>query len=255
MSELMSVTNFIDELLSVRDFDRDVSNNGLQVEASSEVKKIGFAVDGCLETFMQAIENNCDLLVVHHGISWGSSLKRISGMDAKRIKALFCNGLSLYAAHLPLDAHPNCGNNVQLCKMLNVKNLKSFAQYAGYEIGFHGILQEPKSLGDFVKLVEDQLGTKCAIIGDSNLEKKISTVGIVSGGAADEMADAAKLGLDVYLTGEVAHQHIHTAKELNQTVIAAGHYCTETVGVKQLMKIVAENFAVECIFIDNPTGY
>ena len=249
---LKTLVEFLDETLGTANFGNDGSNNGLQVEASTEVSKIGFAVDGCLESFERASLLGCDLIVVHHGISWGGSLKRIVGIDAKRIKVLFSNELSLYASHLPLDAHPTLGHNAVICQQLGLTDVHPFAEYAGYKIGFYGSLPEAVTLDALKNKLNTILDTTSISLGENDLIRKI---GVVSGGAADEISDAAKEGLDAFVTGEFVHQHVHLVQELGIPLIAAGHYKTEVPGVKALATLLEENFAVETVFIDLPTGY
>lgn len=254
MSTVNEISDFIDNLLNVEMYSNDPSNNGLQVKASDLVKKIGFGVDASLELFQKAAEDNCDMVVVHHGISWGNGFKKIvDDLTGKRITALFRKNLSLYAVHLPLDADPKYGHNATICRQLKLKNIQPFAEYAGYKIGFHGELETPVKLSELVKNVEQILDTECDVYG-ADPEDIVQKIGVASGGAADELADADKLGLDVYITGEMNHYHVHTAQELSPALITAGHYKTEVPGIKELMRAVTENFNLECKFYDLPTG-
>ena len=252
MVTLRKLVDYLDGFLKTSDFSNDGSNNGLQVEASTEVTKVGFAVDGSLESFKQASYLGCDLLIVHHGISWGGSLKRIVGVDAKRIKLLFDNNLSLYASHLPLDANGTLGHNAIMSAQLELTEVEPFAEYAGYKIGFKGKLPEVLTLEQLKNKLNVILNTQCASIGSGDL---IRSIGVVSGGAADAITEAGREGLDALVTGEFVHQHVHLVQELGIPLIAAGHYKTEVPGIKGLQKLVEEEFEVETLFIDLPTGY
>jgi len=252
MVQLNELVDFLDDFLGTEKFSNDGSNNGLQVEASKQIRKVGFAVDGSLESFKQASYLGCDLLIVHHGISWGGSLKRIVGVDAKRIKLLFDNNLSLYASHLPLDANATLGHNAIICKELALTEVEPFAEYAGYKIGFKGILPEVLTLNKLKEKLNTLLGTDCVSLGSGDL---IRRVGVVSGGAADAITEAEREGLDVLVTGEFVHQHVHLIQELGIPLIAAGHYKTEVPGIKGLQELVEAKFEVETAFIDLPTGY
>ncbi len=252
--KLKKLSNYLNNLLNINNFSKDGSNNGLQVEATDEVKKVGFAVDACMKSFQRAAEENCDLLIVHHGISWGPSLKYLTGLNAKRVGFLFRNNLSLYAAHLPLDAHNELGHNAQIAKRLEITDPKPFAEYAGNDIGFYGQLKEAVSLEQFVETVNSALSTDSIVINPNDSKRTIKSVGIVSGGAADEVVAAAELGLDAYITGEFIHQHYHTINELDIPLIAAGHYKSEVPGIEAVMENLEQEFGIETLFIDIPTG-
>lgn len=254
MTTTKALVTYLDDLLQLKNFTSDGSNNGLQVEASSEIQKVGFAVDASQAFFDLAAEDGCDFLFVHHGISWGGSLKRITGMDANRVGTLFRNNMSLYGAHLPLDAHPEVGHNAVMAKLFDLEGIKPFAKYAGTEIGYYGTLPAPLKMPDLLNKIEEKLGTECTLLCPENPNRLISTLGIVSGGAADCIGDAAALGLDAFLTGEFIHQHYHTVKELDLPLIAGGHYRTECPGVLTVMDKIQKDFGLECKFYDIPTG-
>jgi dinuclear metal center YbgI/SA1388 family protein len=233
---------------------QDASNNGLQVEGHDEVSRVAFAVDGCLEVFERAVEAGADFLMVHHGISWGTGFRTLTGNTAARLRTLFCNGVSLYAVHLPLDAHAEVGNNAVLARQLDLTGVLPFAEYGGIQIGYHGILPDPMSVGDFAEFVAERVETEPTVVdaGPATVER----VGIVSGGGADVIPEAAQLGLDCLLTGEITHQHIHTAREYGINVVAAGHYRTEVWGVQAVMGWLKQTLPeLDCVFLDVPTGF
>jgi len=248
------IVQFLDSLLLDECPCHDDSNNGLQVEGNDEVERIAFAVDGCLEVFQRAVDAEADFLVVHHGISWGNSFRSLTGTTAARLRTLFCNGLSLYGVHLPLDAHPEVGNNAVLARVLDLHDLHPFGQYGGIPIGCHGSLPAGMGLDTFANLVGERLATTPLVldVGRDTIER----VAIVSGGGADLIPEAAKLGLDCLLTGEITHQYVHTARECHLNVVAAGHYQTEIWGVKSLMKWMSDTFPeLDYVFLDVPTGF
>ena len=254
MTTVKEISSFIDDLLNISEFDRDPSNNGLQILASENVTKVGFAVDASLASFTHASEDGCDMLIVHHGISWGGGFKRVvDDMNGRRISYLFNKKLSLYGVHLPLDAHPVYGHNACISEMLNLQNVQEFGQYVGYNIGFSGELPEAMTIEKLVELLNDKLETNCRFYG-ADAGKVVKTVGVVSGGAADDINEADSHNLDVYITGEMNHYHVHSADELVPALITAGHYKTEVPGIKALMQVVSDNFDVECEFYDLPTG-
>lgn len=253
--KLAELAAFLDSELHLADFSGDLSNNGIQVAGGDqEITKAVFAVDAALESIEYAEDVKADFLFVHHGISWGGGFRRITGVDAKRIGLLFSAGITLYAAHLPLDAHPELGNNACLCKILGLKDLTPFCKVDGNFIGFSGSLSRGTAVETLVKKLKTALGDpECNFYGDPELKAK--KIAVVSGGCGDTvLLQAAEAGADLLLTGEFKHQHYHLARELGLSVIAAGHYATETVGVKAVMELVAEKFGIEVEFADCPTG-
>lgn len=232
---------------------QDHSNNGLQVEGQQKIRKIAFAVDACQAVFDQAVQREAQMLIVHHGISWGGGIKRITTCHSRRLKTLFSADISLIAYHLPLDAHPEIGNNAVLANLLDLQGREPFFEYDGEPIGFCGILPRATNVTTLAQLLERELGGRCLILPGKN-KHRLVRVGIVSGGGADAIEDCAKLELDCLITGEVTHQYVHLARELGITVIAGGHYATETTGIKALQQCIAEYFKVSCEFIDYPTG-
>ncbi|MBU3941372.1 MAG: Nif3-like dinuclear metal center hexameric protein [Nanoarchaeota archaeon] len=244
---LKEIVEFLDGELGVKDVE-DSSNNGLQVSGNKEVKKIAFAVDACMEVFEKAKDFN--MIIVHHGISWDDSLKHLTGINYSRVKFLVDNNISLYAAHLPLDKHPKHGNNAELCRIFGLKHIHGFGNYHEQIIGFAG--EKEISLKEFVKEINKKLNIKCKVFDFGN--EKIKNIGVVSGGGSSALNEAIEKSLDCFVTGEIPHHSYQLAKEGKINLIAAGHYSTETLGVKALMNILKEKFKVEVKFIDAPTG-
>ncbi|PIE98698.1 MAG: Nif3-like dinuclear metal center hexameric protein [Treponema sp.] len=236
----------IDEFASI-----DPSQNGLQIaNTGKEIKKIAFAVDACLETVKQAASLNADMLFVHHGIFWGQSPK-IVGVHYDRVREFFNADMALYAVHLPLDAHPVYGNNAGLAARLNLQDIVPFGDWRGVKIGCSGV-----SCGMDIETLVKRLfpdGEKPISVLPFG-KKEIRTVGIISGGASDDLSQAIDAGLDLYITGELKHQAYHEALENKINVIAGGHYQTETVGVKLVAEKLRSETYLETVFIDLPTG-
>jgi len=250
---LKDISCFLDEFLMLDSAPSDSSNNGLQVEAGKEVSKIVLAVDASLDLFERASELGADLAVVHHGISWGPGFRRLTGLTAARLAVLFKNGISLYAAHLPLDAHHVIGHNAVMASKLGLAETAGFAEYDGVEIGVSGSLPETMSVGNFANLAESALGLKLAMFGDES--RGIREVGIVSGGAgSDGIVAAAEKGVDCLVTGDVSHESWHIIRESGIVVASGGHYATETFGLRELERVLTDRFDVKCVFIDIPTG-
>ena len=251
MAKREEIIKFLNKELNIKKI-KDSSRNGLQVKGRNDIKKIAFSVDACMETFEKAKKQGCNLIIVHHGILWKGDRVPKDILN-KRINYLKKNKISLYAAHLPLDLHNKYGNNIELARILNLKNIKKFGDYHGVDIGYKGKFEKPIRSDDIKKILDKKLKTKSFIIPSKN-NKNIKTIGIISGGGDSELPQAIEKKLDCFLTGEPLHFTYHYAKEAGMNLIFAGHYATETVGVKALMPILKEKFGVKTIFIDIPTG-
>ena len=247
---LTSIVRYLNRELRVREIP-DSSRNGLQVRARKKtVAKVGFAVDAAGSTFEKAKRAGVDLIVVHHGLLWKGQ-RDATGLKKQRIAYLKRNGMSLYAAHLPLDLHPIHGNNIQLAHLLHLEDVRTFGRYHGVTIGFQGELPRARTAKELARSLARSIKARCVVLNGG--AKRIRTMGIVSGGGAFALAEAARLSLNCLLIGEGPHHLAHEASELKCTVIVAGHYQTETVGVRALMPIISERFGVKTVFIDNPT--
>ena len=251
--KLKQLVSYLDKELDLAGFAGDHSNNGLQVEGKDEVSHLIFGVDACQELFDIAAEKKADFVFVHHGLSWGGEPRRFTGTVARRLEKLFNAGISLYAAHLPLDAHPVAGNNAQLAEMVGLKERLSFFRYDGVDIGFRGHLADPAP----GKLLAQFLGTKLNVdplfYGDP--EREARHIAIVSGGGGlESLEEAAAKGCDLLITGEFDHVMFHPRQELDVNVIALGHYASETTGPLALMRKVMTDLDLHAEFVDIPTG-
>lgn len=247
---LKKLVPFLDSELGLSEFPADESANGLQVEGKERVRRIGFAVDACGYVFRKCSELEIDFVLVHHGLIWGG-LKSLAGTTRNRIKALLDSGISLYACHLPLDWHPVYGNNARILKILSVRRMGEFGAYHGKKIGCWGRLEKAVSLRDFVRVVDDKLGTKSGFV---DFGKKVRNIGVVSGAGWSALSDAEGSEIDTFLTGEPSHSAYTLAEELGINLIFSGHYATETTGVKAVGDMLARKFGLEVKFIDHPTG-
>ncbi|GIW26431.1 Nif3-like dinuclear metal center hexameric protein [Meiothermus sp.] len=244
------LVRWLDEYLKIREF-KDPSLNGLQVEGKAEVRKIGVSVDAAQVIFDQAAEAQVDFLITHHGLFWGQPFA-IVGYQKKRLERLFLAGISLYTAHLPLDAHPEVGNNAVLARELGLRDLEPFPHPKYGPIGCVGHFSEPRPLAE----VEDRIGELTGmqpLVHKGGLEE-VRRVGIVSGGGAGDVGLAKALGCDLYITGEPSHAHYHEPFELGINVIYAGHYDSETFGVRALAARLEEEFGLPWVFLAHPTG-
>lgn len=252
---LVEINNWFNSFLKKEDFPSDISLNGIQIQnyepESKQIKKIAFAVDACEETAKKAAEAGAHLLFVHHGLFWGGC-QTITGSFYKRISTFIKNDLALCAYHIPLDANNPYGNNWGLAARLGLRNCESFGTWRGMVLGVKGELSEELTINELAERVLRKGVTPRSVL--SLGKEKIKTVGIISGGASDDVADAIEQGLDCYITGEFAHEDYHLAREMGINVIGGGHYETETVGVSLVMEKVEKELGIECIFVDVPTN-
>ena len=240
----------LDDFLVVKGY-KDKSLNGLQVEGAAEVRSVALAVDACMASITRAAEAGAELLIVHHGLFWGTQLPVI-GMHKERLKALLDNDLNLYAAHLPLDAHPEIGNNRVMAELLDLADIEPFGEYAGQTIGWAGNLSSEVARDELSKRIETALGVPTTLHAFGH--ERIRRVAVVSGGAADLAEEAAGAQIDLFITGELTHVHYHLPRELGLNLASAGHYGTEVFGVKALGRHLEKKFSLETCFIDVPTG-
>jgi dinuclear metal center YbgI/SA1388 family protein len=230
----------------------DSSLNGLQVDNDgSEIKKIAFAVDANLETFKQAAACGAGLLFVHHGLFWGDSL-RVTGNHRGRLKFLLDHNICLYGVHLPLDQHPQVGNNAGLAELLGLKDVEPFGLYHGRKIGYKGVLDPAISVEEAVKRIAFMGRPPLGVFPFGSPLNK--TCAVISGGAAREALQAIDEGIDLYVTGEASHDIYPQAQEAGLNMIAGGHYSTEVWGVRRVMEHCVTELSIECAFVDAPTG-
>lgn len=248
LRELVSYTN---DLLET-DLFQDYCPNGLQVEGASEVRKLVAGVTACQALVDKCVEAGADLLLVHHGYFWKGEDPRVTGMKRKRLAALIGADISLLAYHLPLDAHPELGNNAQLAKRLDFDVEGRFGAGAGPKIGYYGTLREPLAAGAFSDRIADRLGRTPLHIAGSR--ESIRRIGWCTGAAQSYIDQAAELGLDAFLSGEVSEQTTHIVRECGIHYFAAGHHATERYGVQALGEHLARHFgcAYSFIDVDNP---
>jgi dinuclear metal center YbgI/SA1388 family protein len=246
--ELKALVDYTRQLLQVERY-ADYCPNGLQLEGGESVKKIVSGVTASMALLESAKNAGADAILVHHGYFWKNEDATIVGLQRNRIKFLLENNISLLAYHLPLDAHPELGNNAQLAQKLGLE-VKSWQGNQGL-VGL-GIFPSTASLKEFSKHVENQLQRTPLVIGDTN--KSIKNVAWCTGGAQGYMQDAIDLGVDLFISGEVSEQTYHLAQESGVAYIAAGHHATERYGVQALGEHLAQHFGInhEYIEIDNP---
>lgn len=244
---LYELENYLDNLLNIKKF-RDYGPNGLQVEGKPEVERIVTGVTASQALLDAAVEAQADAVLVHHGYFWKNEAPVIRGMKKRRIATLLKNDISLFGYHLPLDAHPELGNNAQLAKLLGIENEGVMDEGDLQGVGNIGSVPEPVSLAAFGQQVESVLARKPLLIsGGSHPVRRIAWC---TGGAQGYMQQAFELDADTYLSGEISEHTVHSARENGIHYIAAGHHATERYGIKALGEHLAATFGLNVVFLD-----
>jgi dinuclear metal center YbgI/SA1388 family protein len=244
--QLNQLREFCDEYLKIDEFN-DYCPNGLQVEANSQVEHIVCGVTASQALIEAAIEQGADTLIVHHGYFWKGESQPITGYKGKRISSLIKNNINLLAFHLPLDAHPEIGNNVQLGRIMGWEVSASFGEQ---NLVLEGSLSQAQTLAEISLQIEARLDTKTLSIsaGDHSIQR----IAWCTGAAQGFIEAAAERGVDAFVSGEIAEPTFHLARELGIHYIAAGHHATERYGVQALCKVIADRFGIKQQFIDIP---
>lgn len=250
MIRLQEVTTYLDDLFSVETFkDYPGAYNGLQVENSGAVKKIAAAVDACESVIHQAIGEEASLLIVHHGLLWGG-VSRWKDATYRKMRAVIAGDLAIYSIHLPLDAHPEYGNNALLARSCGFFEYEPFLETFGVPIGVR--IQAKVDRGELLRRVELAVGgpVQFSAGGPAICE----SIGIATGGAGSQVPQVAAEGVDTFITGEGPHWTYTAAEEMGVNLVYAGHYATETFGVKAITQHISDRFEVPWLFIDHPSG-
>jgi dinuclear metal center YbgI/SA1388 family protein len=249
MTPLPDLIAHLDELLDAAAF-ADYGPNGLQVPGAAEVRSVVTGVSASAALFERAAELDADLVLVHHGLFWGEPAGPITPALKRRLKLLFDHDMALAAYHLPLDAHPEIGNNALIARGLGAARTEPFARHRGRSIGVIAHFDPPRGrdrlMADIAALTRRE-----PLVFPAG-PAAVSRLGIVSGSAADDLQEAIELGLDAFVTGEPAERIMSVAQENGVTFAAAGHYATETFGITALGELLAERFGVRHTFIDLP---
>lgn len=248
------VAQFYNDLLNINSFAADPSNNGLQVCGNENkiCRKAAFAVDASLASIEKALQENADILIVHHGLSWGGGIRRWNGTTGKRFAAMFQGDLSLYAMHLPLDAHSVHGNNARLADFAGLTIREMFFPYHGMDIGVIGKVSATNA--DAVAAAAAR-GKEFKLYTSPLKSGKVEKIAIISGGGGmDGLECAIAAGADMLITGEFDHTMYHIVQENNIHVAALGHYNSEVHGVQSLQSVAEKELNLETVFIDIPTG-
>lgn len=250
MTSLCKIVDYTNDFLRIREIgDWDNALNGLQIENSGDVTKIGASVDASTRVLTAAAKQNVDLLIVHHGLFW-QGLQPVTGGLRRQLNLAFENNIALYSAHLPLDLHSQVGNNAKLAAALELTSIQPFFEEKGQLIGVKARVSLPRDEVDR-KLQKALAGpVKAFMFGP----KKTGTIGIITGGAGSEIYKVAQEGIDTFITGEAPHWAAVAADELGMNLLLGGHYGTEVFGVKALATHLSKRFKIPWAFIDCPTG-
>ena len=243
----LELQNYLDGMLRVKEIS-DYCPNGLQVEGARDIETIITGVTASQALVDAAVEKNADAIIVHHGYFWKGESQVITGMKKRRLSALLANDINLYAYHLPLDVHPEFGNNRQLAALLGIVNVSAVSSVKPLGVVMQGDLEESVDGQTLQTKLATLLGREVLIEGP--VTKPISTIAWCTGGGQGFIEQAVDLGVDAFITGEVSEQTVHTAREMGISFFAAGHHATERYGVKSLGEHIAEQFDLSVHFID-----
>jgi dinuclear metal center YbgI/SA1388 family protein len=251
MPQTTDITRHLDRLLDVAAF-RDYGPNGLQVPGRGAVQTVVTGVSAHAELFERAAAAGADLVVVHHGLFWRGQPLEVTPVMYRRLRLLFDHDMALAAYHLPLDAHPEHGNNALIAAGLGTLDPQPFAPSDGQPIGVHARFDgDGLTLGELTARVRDLVGGREPLVVAGG-EHRVRTLGIVSGAATDYLHDAIALGLDAFLTGEPSERAFGIARDEGIHFLAAGHHATETFGVRRLGALLEAEFGVRHEYIDVP---
>ena len=228
---------------------KDYAPNGMQVEGKSEIKRIVTGVTASQALIDKAIELEADALLVHHGYFWKGEPEPIRGMKGKRIRSLIKSDINLYGYHLPLDIHPELGNNAELARLLDIE-VEGGLEGHPQSVALFGRLKQAMTGADFANKFNHVLNREPLHIAPDNAEKMIETVGWCTGGGQDFIELAAQHGLDAFISGEISERTTYTARELDIHYFSAGHHATERYGIKALGEWLAKEHGLDVTFID-----
>ena len=251
MASLYDMVRFLDTYLAIDEIE-DSCWNGLQFEGSVEVTTVVTAVDSSVETFELAAAEGAQMVVVHHGLFWKGLNPSLTGWTRRRIDYLAARRMSLYACHLPLDRHPEVGNNARLLAMMGASIEGGFFEERGKNVGWVGVMEDPSPLERVTALLEEGLGGPLKILPFG--PRMVRRVAVCSGGGGYRgFHEALSLGVDLYVTGDTVEVYA-TARDAGLSVVFGGHHATETLGPKALVPVLQERFGVKALFVDVPTG-
>lgn len=238
------LVGYLDGLLDSQRF-KDYSPNGLQVEGAGDVRRIVAGVTANQALIDVAVQSGADTLLVHHGWFWRGEDGRVTGFRKARMQALLKHDINLLAYHLPLDGHPELGNNAQLGRFFG---WASEGRFGEQDLGWHGRVGQPMALAEMAREIAKRLNRQPLVVGGGN--RRVERIAWCSGGAQGYFEEAVTLGVDAYLCGEISEHNVHLARESDVAFIAAGHHATERFGVQAVARHISEQLGLECEFVD-----
>ena len=241
------ILDYLNTIFQYKDFTEKYSVNGLQIEGRDSINKIAFSVDTNLFTIEEAVRQKADMLISHHGLFW-PNLSSITEITKKRIQLLMNSDISLVGMHLPLDKHPEIGNNVSLIKLLNGKLISEFGS-----VSYLAEWEEEKDLKEVSDTLNTNLNTNTKCFDFS--KGKAKTFGVCTGNGSSELYSLFGKQCDLFITGELRYETIGLSREYGISLMVAGHYATETLGIKQLQNRIKNNLSVETIYIEDRIDY
>ncbi len=251
MARTEDVAAYLNDFLHIATIpDSSRAVNGLQVENRGEIRRVAAAVDASERAVVESIRRGCDLLIVHHGLFW-DGVAPVTGRRYRKLKQLLDADVAVYAAHIPLDVHPEVGNNAELARALGIQIEGTFGAYQGIEIGVHGSLELRREA--LAARLHDLLGAPIRFVPGGS--EKVRRVGVITGAGSDAIAEAISLGLDAFVSGEGPHHTYFDAVEGGINLYYGGHWATETFGVKALAAHLEERFGLLWEFLELPTGF
>ena len=256
MPTLHELASFLDSTLDIGAIP-DYSNavNGVQVANFGAINGVATAVDFSTESVNGAINSGARLLVVHHGMFWGG-VQPLTGHRHSRLWALLTHDVAVYSAHLPLDVHPEFGNNALLARRLGLEASGGFARYKTIDVGLSGVSNiSTRVLAERAGSLAEEFGGR--LVSNPFPEDRMTRAwGVCTGAGADSdtLREASDRGLDTLIVGEGPHHTAVEARELGIVILYVGHYATETLGVRALGELLAQRFKISSTFVDNPTG-
>jgi len=250
MPSLSDLATYTDRFLRIRDVgDWDNALNGLQIENSGRVTRVGAAVDVSTRVLIEAAGKNVDFLIVHHGLFW-PGLQPVTRFLRRQLQLAFETDVALYSAHLPLDIHPKVGNNAQVIAALGLKSSQLFLEEKGQPVGLKTRASMPRN--ELVRKMRKVLNGPVKVFDFG--PKQTRAIGVVTGAAGSEIYRVAEEGIDTFITGEAPHWAAVAAEELGMNLLLGGHYATEVFGVKALAAHLSKRFGLPWEFVDCPTG-
>lgn len=240
---------YLDDLLEA-DRTGDLCPNGLQVEGAETIRRVVTGVSACRELFDHAASVSAEAVLVHHGIFWRGDPRQLVGFRKRRVANLITHDINLIAYHLPLDRHPELGNNALAAHALGLDEVEEFGSYEGAPLGFSGRFPEPLSSRSLAQRCEELFERPPQLFGD--LDRPVSSLGVISGAAQRMFQSAVDSGLDAFITGEASEWVVNMARETGTVYVAAGHYATERLGIRALGEHIAERFGLEVEFFEVP---